>query len=235
MKRAVGFATALLMFSALAAVAQQPNLQAAEVPSAETTTTSQSSTPQLQQRNERYRLAAGDSFDIAFELSPEFNQTVIIQPDGYVALKAIGDIHVEGQTVPQVTQTLRVAYGKILNEPLISVVLKDFAKPYFIADGQVGHPGRYDMRGEVTLTEAVAIAGGFTDSAKHSQVLLFRRVNDQWLSAKLFNIKDMEKRRDLHEDPTLRSGDMVVVPKNFISKIKPFVPNSGLGAYRQIN
>jgi polysaccharide biosynthesis/export protein len=234
MKRAVGFATALLMFSALAACAQQPNLQAAEVPSSETTT-SQSSTPQLQQRNERYRLAAGDSFDIAFELSPEFNQTVIIQPDGYVALKAIGDIHVEGQTVPQVTQTLRAAYGKILNEPLISVVLKDFAKPYFIADGQVAHPGRYDMRGEVTLTEAVAIAGGFTDSAKHSQVLLFRRVNDQWLSAKIFNIKEMEKRRDLHEDPTLRSGDMVVVPKNAISKIKPFIPNSGLGAYRQID
>lgn len=91
------------------------------------------------------------------------------------------------------------------------------------------------MRGEVTLTEAVAIAGGFTEAAKHSQVLLFRRVNDQWLSAKIFNIKDMEKRRDLHEDPTLRSGDMVVVPKNVISKIKPFVPNSGLGAYRQIN
>ncbi len=235
MKRAVGFATALLMLSVLAALAQQPNLQAAAVPNSETDTTSQSTTPQLQQRNERYRLSAGDSFDIAFELSPEFNQTVIVQPDGYVALKAVGDLLVEGQTVPQVTQTLRVAYGKILNEPLISVVLKDFSKPYFIADGQVAHPGRYDMRGEVTLTEAVAIAGGFTDSAKHSQVLLFRRVNDQWLSAKIFNIKEMEKQRDLHEDPTLRSGDMVVVPKNAISKIKPFIPNSGLGAYRQIN
>ncbi len=235
MKRAVGFATALLMLSVLAALAQQPNLQAAAAPNSETDTTSQSTTPQLQQRNERYRLSAGDSFDIAFELSPEFNQTVIVQPDGYVALKAVGDLLVEGQTVPQVTQTLRVAYGKILNEPLISVVLKDFSKPYFIADGQVAHPGRYDMRGEVTLTEAVAIAGGFTDSAKHSQVLLFRRVNDQWLSAKIFNIKEMEKQRDLHEDPTLRSGDMVVVPKNAISKIKPFIPNSGLGAYRQIN
>ncbi len=236
MKRAVGFATALLMLSVLAALAQQPNLQAAAaVPNSETDTTSQSTTPQLQQRNERYRLSAGDSFDIAFELSPEFNQTVIVQPDGYVALKAVGDLLVEGQTVPQVTQTLRIAYGKILNEPLISVVLKDFSKPYFIADGQVAHPGRYDMRGEVTLTEAVAIAGGFTDSAKHSQVLLFRRVNDQWLSAKIFNIKEMEKQRDLHEDPTLRSGDMVVVPKNAISKIKPFIPNSGLGAYRQIN
>jgi polysaccharide export outer membrane protein len=115
------------------------------------------------------------------------------------------------------------------------VVLKDFEKPYFIADGQVGKPGRYEMRGTVTLTEAVAIAGGFTENAKHSQVLLFRRVNDQWLSAKIFNIKDMEKRGDLHEDTTLKPGDMVVVPKNTLSKIKPFIPNSGMGAYTQIH
>jgi len=197
-------------------------------------TTSQSAAPQLQQRDARYRLAAGDTFDVSFELSPEFNQTVTVQPDGFVTLKAVGDVRVTGENIPELTQTLRASYSKILNDPLIVVVLKDFEKPYFIADGQVAHPGKYDMRGTVTLTEAVAIAGGFTDSAKHSQVLLFRRVNDQWLSAKIFNIKDMEKRRDLHEDPTLRPGDMVIVPKNQLSKIKPFIPNSGLGAYKQL-
>jgi polysaccharide export outer membrane protein len=179
-------------------------------------------------------MAAGDSFDVSFELSPEFNQTVIIQPDGFVTLKAVGDVKVVGQTVPELTQTLRTAYGKMLNDPLIVVVLKDFEKPYFIADGQVSHPGRYDMRGTLTLTQAVAIAGGFTENAKHSQVLLFRRVNDQWLSAKIFNIKDMQKRGDLHEDPTLHAGDMLIVPKNMLSKIKPFIPNSGMGAYKQI-
>lgn len=195
---------------------------------------SQASTPQLQQRDMRYRLAAGDSFDVSFELSPEFNQTVVVQPDGFVTLKAVGDVKVVGQSIPELTQTLRTAYSKMLNDPLIVVVLKDFEKPYFIADGQVGHPGRYEMRGTVTLTEAVAIAGGFTENSKHSQVLLFRRVNEEWLSAKIFNIKDMEKRRDLHEDPTLKPGDMLIVPKNTLSKIKPFIPNSGMGMYKQI-
>jgi polysaccharide export outer membrane protein len=122
----------------------------------------------------------------------------------------------------------------MLNDPLIVIALRDFEKPYFIADGQVTHPGKYDMRGTVTLTEAVAIAGGFTENAKHSQVILFRRVNEQWLSAKIFNIKDMERKGDLHEDPTLKPGDMVIVPKNFLSKIKPFIPNAGLGAYKQL-
>lgn len=239
MKTAVGFAVGILLLVAAPLLpAQDGSVQpVAKLSSSDATpdTSSQPSVPQLQQRDSRYRLAAGDSFDVSFELSPEFNQTVIIQPDGFVTLKAVGDVKVVGQTIPELTQTLRTAYGKMLNDPLIVVVLKDFEKPYFIADGQVGKPGKYDMRGTVTLTEAVAIAGGFTESAKHSQVLLFRRVNDQWLSAKIFNIKDMQKRGDLHEDPTLRPGDMVIVPKNTLSKIKPFIPNSGLGAYTQVH
>jgi len=240
MKTGVGFVVGLFLLAAVPSLpAQQADVTpvASKLASSEPApdTATQPATPQLQQRDSRYHLAAGDSFDVSFELSPEFNQTVTIQPDGYVTLKAVGDVKVQGQSIPELTQTLRTAYGKMLNDPLIVVVLKDFEKPYFIADGQVGKPGKYDMRGTTTLTQAVAIAGGFTENAKHSQVLLFRRVNDQWVSAKIFNIKDMEKRRDLHEDPTLHPGDMVIVPKNALSKIKPFIPNSGMGAYTQVH
>ena len=77
-------------------------------------------------RSPRYRIQAGDSFDVSFELSPEFNQTVSVQPDGFVTLRSVGDLKVAGETVPELTQTLRLAYSKILNAPLISVVLKEF-------------------------------------------------------------------------------------------------------------
>jgi polysaccharide export outer membrane protein len=79
------------------------------------------------------------------------------------------------------------------------------------------------------LTQAIAMAGGFQDSAKHSQVLLFRRVNSDWVSAKIINVKEMEKEGNLHEDPYLHPGDMVFVPKNRLSKIRPFLPTSGMG------
>jgi polysaccharide export outer membrane protein len=109
--------------------------------------------------------------------------------------------------------------------------LKDFDKPYFIAAGEVGRPGKYDLRGDTTLTEAIAMAGGFQDSAKHSQVLLFRRVNDQWVSAKIFNVKKMHAEGKLDEDPLLHPGDMLFVPKNRMSKIKPFLPTASLGGF----
>jgi polysaccharide export outer membrane protein len=186
----------------------------------------------FQARAPRYKLAPGDSFDVNFDLSPEFNQTgVAVQPDGFVTLRGVGDIKVQGMTVSELTQTIRTAYGKILNDPVVSVILKDFEKPYFVADGQIGKPGKYDLRGSVTLTEAIAIAGGFTDSSRHSQVLLFRRVSDQWTEAKIFNLKKMEKSGNLKEDPLLHPGDMLFVPKNTFSKIDRFLPTASMGTF----
>jgi polysaccharide export outer membrane protein len=227
-------ASVFLLASAAMSGAQSAPQPVAVSATAATGTAETKSDAQFQTRNPRYSIRSADTFEVNFELSPEFNQSVTVQPDGFITLKSVGDVYVAGQTVPELTQTLRNAYGKILNDPLISVVLKDFEKPYFTASGQLNHPGKYELRGNTTLTEAIAMAGGFNGDAKHSQVLLFRRVNDQWLEAKIFNVKQMQKEGKLGEDPTLRPGDQLFVPKSALSKIKPFIPNAGVGAYGQI-
>jgi polysaccharide export outer membrane protein len=187
--------------------------------------------PRVQERNPRYRLRKGDSFDLDLEYSPELNQTLVVQPDGYVTLKGIGSIFVEGQTVPELTETLRAAYAKILHDPVIAIALKDFEKPYFIAAGQVAKPGKYDLRSDLTITEAVAIAGGFNENAKHSQVVLFRPTPGGVFEAKLVNVKQLLASRDLSEDIYLRPGDMLFVPQSTISKIRRFIPSTSMGAF----
>lgn len=193
-----------------------------------TTSSMQDKSPTFSERNPRYKLRPGDVFDVQFEFTPEFNQTVTVQPDGYVALRDAGDVYASGVSVPELTEKIRTAYGKVLSNPRISILLKDFERPYFVADGQVGHPGKYDLRGDTTVIQAVAIAGGFTTAAKHSQVVLYRRVNDDWVEAKLLNIKEMEKTHNLSEDLHLRPGDMIFVPKSQISKIQQFLPSYGV-------
>jgi polysaccharide export outer membrane protein len=193
---------------------------------------SASSAPTLQQRNPRYQLRRGDSFDVEMAFSPEFNQTVEVQPDGYVTLKQVGSVFVEGQTIPELTGTLQVAYSKILHDPVITIGLKDFEMPYFIASGQVGKPGKYDLRSDLTVTEAVAIAGGFSDKSKHSQVVLFRPApGGGGFDAKLINVKKLLASHDLSEDIHLQPGDMLYVPQNAMSKIRPFLPTPSMGAY----
>jgi polysaccharide export outer membrane protein len=187
--------------------------------------------PGFQERSPRYRLRKGDSFDLDFALSPEFNQTVAVQPDGYVTLKGVGSILVEGQTVPELTETVKAAYAKILRDPVITIALKDFDKPYFIAAGQVAKPGKYDLRGPLTVTEAVAIAGGFNDSAKNSQVVLFRPALNGMFETKLLNVKKLLASRNLSEDVYLQPGDMLYVPQSAFSHFRRYIPTSSMGAY----
>jgi polysaccharide export outer membrane protein len=113
----------------------------------------------------------------------------------------------------------------------VAVALKDFEKPYFIVGGEVGKPGKYDLRSDTTVAEAVQIAGGFTQQSKHSQVVLFRRVNDDLVETRLLNLKEMLNGRSLKEDAHLRPGDLIFVPQNTISKIARFLTKPSVSMY----
>jgi len=180
--------------------------------------------PTLQKRGWRYQVQPGDSFTINFPFTPEFNQEVAVQPDGYVTLRGLGEVPIAGKSLPELRDLVRTAYSGIVSQQVITVELKDFEKPYFIVGGQVGHPGKYDLRGDTTVAQAVEIAGGFQETAKHSQVLLFRRISDQWMEARKLDLKKMLREGNLSEDLHLRPDDLVYVPKNALSKIKPFIP-----------
>ena len=215
---------AVAMVSVTSGLAIGQGQPAPQVSASATTTASNQQGPWFSERHPRYELKPSDVFDVSFEYTPEFNQTVTVQPDGYVTMRGVGDVEVGGKTVEQATETIRSSYEKLLNHPQVSVVLKDFQKPYFVADGQVGHPGKFELRDDTTVSQAIAMAGGFLPSAKHSQVVLYRRVSDKWMQGTVIDVKKMEKDHDLSEDAHLQPGDMVFVPKNGISKAMPFLP-----------
>lgn len=183
------------------------------------------------ERRPLYRVCKSDVLQVSFTFSPEFDQTVTVQPDGYIVLKGVGSVYVEGATLVAASNAIRDAYGVMLREPVVTLTLKEFEKPYFIAAGEVGHPGKYELRSETTVTEAVAIAGGFTQQAKHSQVVVFRRVSGQTVKTWVLNIKEELRARKLDEDMRLRPGDLVYVPQNQISKVRKFIPLPSLGMY----
>lgn len=182
-------------------------------------------------RRPQYRLRKSDVIEIRFTFSPEFDQTQTILPDGFVALKSADEVFAEGLSISELRDSVRSAYAATLRDPEVSIVLKDFEKPFFIAGGQVGRPGKYELRSPTTVTEAVAIAGGFTEASKHSQVVLFRKVPDGVVEARVLNLKSMLASRDLDEDVELKPGDMLYVPQNRISKIKKFLPVASLSTF----
>jgi polysaccharide export outer membrane protein len=183
------------------------------------------------ERHPPYRLTKSDVIEITFTFSPDFNQTVSVQPDGFIALRGATQLVAEGLTVAELQQAITRAYSSFLHEPEVTITLKDFEKPYFLASGEISRPGKYELRGDLTVNEAVAIAGGFTQQARHSQVVLFRRVSLDVAEAHVIDVKKMLSSRNLHEDWHLRPGDFIFVPQSRVSKIRKFVPTNSMNWY----
>jgi polysaccharide biosynthesis/export protein len=183
-------------------------------------------------REPRYRLQPSDALEIHYRFSPEFDQTVSLQPDGFVALQLIGDLKLQGLTLDQAKAAILEKAAERLKDPEITVVLKDFEKPYFMVGGEVASPGRFEMRGTITALQAVTMAGGFKiASAKHSQVILFRRVGPDLARTEILDLKAAMSPASTERLADLRSGDMLIVPQNRVSKIERFVKWGNYGFY----
>jgi polysaccharide biosynthesis/export protein len=223
--KVIGCVIVVCWFSGFSSSAQTPTqLEPVNVPAGR-------AAPQLQQRP-RYHIEQGDVIDLVFPLETDFNQTLTVAPDGYVALRGVGDFYAAGKSLPELHDALLTAYAGILHNPIINVDLKDFQKPYFIVNGQVAHPGKFDLRENINVSEALAIAGGATEKAKSSQVLLFRRMpGGTMVEVRKLDVKKMLKKGNLTEDVVLQPGDLIFVPQNTISKIQQFLPTSSMGMY----
>src|ERR1700728_3224265 len=193
-------------------------------PQAAAPSNSPASGPDLQQRYPRYKVGPDDSLSITFPLSPEFDQpAVMVQPDGYINLNGVPSVYVQGMTVPEIVEALKKAYAGTLHDPIINVDLGDVQKPYFLASGQVGKPGQYDLRHETTVSEGIAIAGGLVPTAK-TQVFLFHRVSTNWVEVKKLNLNDLLRGKNANEDAYLAPGDSIFVPEKFITKFRKYIP-----------
>jgi len=172
---------------------------------------------------DRYVLHPGDVLDIQYRYTPEFNQTIAVQPDGYISLEIGGDIKVAGRNLEQVRNLILTRARTRLAAPELTVVLKEFQKPYVVVAGEVVQPGKFELREKLTAIQAVLLAGGFKDSAKSSQILVFRKLNAETAEVRSLNFKTLKRTSDLENDLTLQPGDMILVPRNRISKIERYV------------
>lgn len=196
--------------------------------------TSTAPPPALEERHPRYILQRSDVLLLAFPLSPELNQTVTIQPDGYINLQNTGSIYAQGLTVPDLILAVKKAYYGVLRDPIINVDVTDFQKPYFTVSGQVAKPGQYELRADITVAEAIAVAGGMTMTSAKTQIFLFHRSSPNWFEVKKVNLKDILHGKNVNEDAWMASGDMIYVPEKFIANFRKYVPYSlNAGTYLQ--
>jgi polysaccharide export outer membrane protein len=179
----------------------------------------------------RYILHAGDVVELDYRLTPEFNQTVTLEPDGHASLDIAGDVLLGGLTLEQAKHLILDRVSDRLNDPQLNVVLKGFQQPYVVVGGEVQKPGKIEMREDMTAMQALLLAGGPKSSAGTNKVLLFRHLNQDYGEVRVLNLSNMKKTSDLERDMRLEPGDMIFVTTSRFDKFTRIMKTANFGLF----
>jgi polysaccharide export outer membrane protein len=121
-----------------------------------------------------YRLGPDDVIDVFVWKEPELTTTVVIRPDGRISLPLTNDIEASGKTVVQLQRDVTEKLREFIAQPVVSVIVKQVNSLKISVLGEVRKPDVYRIKNRVTVLDAIAMAGGFSDLAKQNKVVVIR-------------------------------------------------------------
>jgi polysaccharide export outer membrane protein len=170
-----------------------------------------------------YRIQPGDQLAIDFYLNSEFNDNVSVQPDGRIVLRLVGPLQAAGLSPGQLSSSINQAYGKELKNPSATVHVQNMPSRQIFVQGQVNHPGAFALQPGMTALQAIASAGGHTDEASMTDVVLIRRDACGRADGSKLNLASATDAPDRGEDAMLMPHDTLVVPRSRIANMDLFV------------
>ncbi|MFH1996043.1 MAG: polysaccharide biosynthesis/export family protein [Candidatus Omnitrophota bacterium] len=161
---------------------------------------------------EDYTLGAGDVIEITVRNQPEFSDLFIVQPDGNIQYKFIGDVSVKGLTKGQVKTKLTGVLDMYVKIPEVGVAIRDYQSKFIFVFGEVNRPGKYPMKGdELPLFDALVEAGLPTLDAAVRRVIVIKPGVERPIHTKVDVVKLLYHGK-MDNNVTLGTGDIVFVP-----------------------
>ena len=165
-----------------------------------------------------YRVGPNDLLDVEVLNLENGKRTVRVNSAGTVTLPLVGTVVVAGLTQEQVETHIAELYGeKYLQNPQVSVFIREFTTERITVDGAVAKPGIYPLVGQMTLLRVIALAGGFGQIANSSQVMLFRQGDKGQREVATFDVDRIRSGKD--PDPPIRGDDLIVVQRDSVRAV----------------
>jgi polysaccharide export outer membrane protein len=158
-----------------------------------------------------YVIGPEDVLGVVFWRDTEMTGDVTVRPDGRITLPLIGDIDTTGLTPDQLKTVIHKAATKLIEDPTITVVVRQINSRKVFVTGSVTTPGAYPLVGPRTVMQAIALAGGLTEYADKKNITVMRMDNGQQKTFR-FNYNEVAKGRRLDQNIVLKPGDTIVVP-----------------------
>ncbi|MBI3894984.1 MAG: polysaccharide biosynthesis/export family protein [Acidobacteria bacterium] len=122
----------------------------------------------------QYFLGPEDVVQVWVWKEPDLSTTAIVRPDGKISLPLIGELDAKSKTALQLQDEVRNKLRSYLEEPVVTVIVKEINYPKVSVLGKVHKPDMYKIKQKITVLDAIALAGGFTDYAKRGKVIVIR-------------------------------------------------------------
>jgi polysaccharide export outer membrane protein len=161
--------------------------------------------------NDDYRLHPGDSITVSVWKELELQRKVIIRPDGRFSFPLAGEVQAAGRSADQVRQDIENQLKKYIPEAVVAVMVEDVSGNRVYVIGQVNKPGMYVMNPQLTVIQALSLAGGGTPFAKLDNIMVIRGTGTAQKTMPL-RYDQVVEGKSLQQNISLESGDVVLVP-----------------------
>lgn len=160
-----------------------------------------------------YLVGPNDLLDIEVFDMENLKRTVRVNAAGAISLPLIGGVVVAGLTAEKVEELIAQRYSeKYLQNPQVSVFIKEFTTQRITVEGAVQKPGIYPLTGQITLLRALALAGGAGQIANMGEVIVFRTSERGVRQAAVFDVDNIRSGKG--EDPLIKGDDLIVVQRD---------------------
>ncbi len=164
----------------------------------------------VSQAGPEYRMGPEDVLRISVWENKELTLDLVVRPDGKISMPLIQDVVAEGQTAMELSNTIHDKLLTYIKEPQVSVIVLQVNAPKYFVIGNVAKPGTFSLRGETSVLQALALAGGFTPFASPRNIKLIRNTAGKQEVRKI-NYNNMIDEGG-EGNFLLKSGDTIVVP-----------------------
>jgi polysaccharide biosynthesis/export protein len=158
-----------------------------------------------------YTVGADDVLSIVFWRDKELTADVTVRPDGKISLPLLNDVQASGLTPAQLKDRIVEESKKYVEDPNVTVVVKQINSRKVFITGEIKKPGQYLLTAPTTVLQMISIAGGLADFAKSEKVMVVRTENGKPVSYK-FNYKEVIAGKKLAQNIDLKPGDTIIIP-----------------------
>lgn len=162
-----------------------------------------------EQKEYAYRIGREDVLDVSVWRDADLSRTVPVRPDGFISMPLVGDVQADGKTPDELARELGEKLSAYIQTPKVTVVVREANSSRVYVTGEVTRPGAYPLRGRMSLVQAIALAGGFSDFADREGIRVIRQGEEQFIPV---SYSDLVGEHAGKQVLYLVPGDTIVVP-----------------------